>query len=315
MTQRLGLGPILAATITVHDLHSTEKRYLSVLGLQKIEEGVVTDEQALSWGAPGMAQRHFVILQPQSGEAGWIRLIEGNKVRTYRPLGHYGWSAIEIIVRDTEEVHRRMQKSDFQIIGEPRPLSSSPDIRAMQVLGPDGEVLYLTNVPIGASPRHQLPVAISDVDRIFIMVLGTPDFSYTHETYSSLFNLLKTTQTMRGRNFVGDGYGLKDEGQDLRMSTIQLNDCSLIQVDEMQLAATERPCRDGELPPGIAMVTFAADGISHLQEKALGPAIRQGGELYGAHQSLTLQGSGGEILELVDLPKKIGSSAPLDRFE
>ncbi len=295
------MGPILAATVTVADLPAAVARYTKTVGYEPAEAGRVAAAQAASWGAPAMAERPYQLMRPASGEPGWIRLVQGTCPPTYRPLAHHGWAAIEILLRDTDAMHERMKGSDFTIIGEPHPLKSSPEIKAMQVVGPDGEALYLTNVPKGASPLHELPQPQSDIDRIFIMVLGVPDFAATHADYAARFGVAKTSERTRGINFVGPGYGLEDLGKPLPMSTVQLDGRCVIQVDGMQPTATPRPCTDGELPPGIALVTFARGADAALAADALGPVYTGDAAWpYNGSRARTVRGAGGELYEFVD---------------
>jgi hypothetical protein len=295
-----GIGPILAATVTVVDLGDAIKRYTNVVGYVPEAAGVVSTAQAASWGAPAMVGRAWQLMRPKSREPGWIRLVEGTRPAAYRPLGHFGWGAIEILLRNTDHMYARMKGTEFTIIGEPHPLKSSPDIKAMQVLGLDGEALYLTNVPKGASPIHELPQPKSDVDRIFIMVLAVPDFAATHNDFAARFGLAKTSERTRSINFIGAGYGLEDAGQPLPMSTVQLDGRSVIQVDGMQPTATPRPCIEGELPPGIAMVTMASETIGGFADDALGsPYTGDASWPYQGADAVTVRGAGGELYEVV----------------
>lgn len=300
MTSNIQCGPILSATVTVADLAATTRRYAETLGYQADAAGTVSADQAGAWGAPAMAGRRWQLLRPDSGEPGWICLVEGTRPADYRPLAHHGWASMEILLRDTDAMHERMKGTDFTIIGEPHPLKASPEIKAMQVIGPDGEALYLTNVPKGASPAHELPQPKCDVDRIFIMVLGVPDFDATHADLEAKFGLKKTTSRTRGINFLGDGYGLEDEGKPLPMSTVQLAGRCVIQVDGMQPAATPRPCTAGELPPGVALVTLAYPSLAALEKAALGPSCASEGAGPVAGRCLTVRGAGGELYEVIE---------------
>ncbi len=297
-----GTGPILGATVIVADLAAAVSRYTKIVGYVPDASGRVSDAQATSWGAPAMAGRAWQLMRPESREPGWIRLVEGTRPAAYRPLAHYGWAAIEILLRNTDDMHARMKDTDFTIIGEPHPLKSSPDIKAMQVIGPDGEALYLTNVPKGASPSHELPQPQSDIDRIFIMVLGVPDFAATHADFEARFGLPKTTERTRGINFLGETYGLEEAGQPLPMSTVQLDGRCVIQVDGMQPTATPRPCAEGELPPGIAMVSVARKEIDSLSADALGPTyVGDQAWPYQGGRAVTVCAAGGELFEMVAL--------------
>ena len=101
-------------------------------------------------------------------------------------------------------------------------------------------------------------------------------------------------------NFLGADYGLEDAGHSLPMSTAQLDGRSVIQVDGMQPTATPRPCTDGELPPGIAMVTMARETTNGFAGDALGPAYTGDASWpYQGGNAVTVRGAGGELYEIV----------------
>ena len=55
-----------------------------------------------------------------------------------------GWNAAELIVEDVDGLAVQLENSPFKIIGSPADLSFTKNIRAMQVMGPANEILYLT---------------------------------------------------------------------------------------------------------------------------------------------------------------------------
>ena len=101
----------------------------------------------------------------------WLRLIEIKGIRNCRPV-----PAQWMDVAGDQRFMMWMPcdpgwtESPFQIIGEPANLDVSDDIRAMQVIGPAGEVLYLTEIK-AVVPPFELPFARCTVDRLFIPVL------------------------------------------------------------------------------------------------------------------------------------------------
>lgn len=301
MNRTFNLGPIIAATLTVKNINDTEKNYTSILGYKLEDEGYISYELACSWGAKKMQGKEWKLLKPLSNEPGSLRLVQGSIPKSYRPLGHFGWTAVEILIRDPDDMYKKMKNSVFEVIGSPRPLKTSPDIKALQVLGVDGEILYLTNVSEGASPMHILPSVKSNTDRVFIMVLGSKDHKNTIRFYNNHFGLLRATERVRARNFIGDSYGLKDEGRELKMSTIQLGGSSLIQVDSMQASASIAPVEWDMLPPGIAMVSFATNDLSKFTAISLGPEVVERDSIYSGSRALTIQGSSGELIELIDI--------------
>ncbi len=299
MSNKSSFGPILVATVTVSDIEESLNLYTKTLGYYLDCRGLVSSELAKSWKTNKMVNSEWALLKPKSKEFGWIRLIEGKIPKSFRPLGHYGWSAIEILVESPDDVYNKLLKSDFKIIGKPEPLISSPKIKAMQAMGLDGEVFYITNVPKGASPIHNLPKLKSKVDRVFIMVLASSDLKATHQQFSELFNISKLTEKKRGKNFVGKNYGLVVNNESLKMTTMQLKGECLIQVDTLPDSASFTPNLQGYLPPGIPIVTFIVRNLD-LSIFSDNEMIHEKSSFYEGRGSKTIIGSSGERIELID---------------
>jgi len=114
-----------------------------------------------------------------------IRLVEcESHGDPFRPLRHYGWAALEITIRDADALFAGLTASPFEIIGPPRPLEGMAAIYPGQVVGPDGEVLYLNEVRSDLSD-YDLPRADSFVDHIFIVVLAARDLESSLAFYES----------------------------------------------------------------------------------------------------------------------------------
>lgn len=295
------LGPVLGATVLVRDAEAAARTYQTYLGYVRDSGGAVGDDLAAAWATPGMAGRKHVWMRPESGEPGWLRFVEGEAPPSYRPLASTGWSAIEIVVENTPELAKRLQApgSPFTVIGEPRPLGSYPDIVAMQVIGPDGEVLYLTNVPNGGG-KHDIPSAKCFVDRIFIVVLAVPDFAANLADYKARFGLTQVSDHARGINFQGPAWGMDmPDFASLKMATLQLAGKSVIQVDQYTQAAPPRPVTPGQLPAGFAMTTFAVPSLTPHRASLIGPTARPAGAPYGGRETGVVRAPGGELIELV----------------
>jgi len=295
------LGPVLGATVLVRDAKAAARTYQANLGYVRASEGRIDDALATAWAAPRMAGRRFVWMRPESGEPGWLRFVEGTAPAAYRPLASTGWAAIEIVVENTPELAKRLTAlgSPFTLIGAPKALASYPDIVAMQVIGPDGEVLYLTNVPNGGG-KHDIPSARCYVDRVFIVVLGVPDFAASLADYKARFGLAQVSDHARGINFQGPTWGMNmPDFASLKMATLQLAGKSVIQVDQYTRGAPPRPMTPGELPAGFAMTTFAVPSLVPHRAGLLGPAVQPAGAPYGGRESGVLRLPGGELVELV----------------
>jgi hypothetical protein len=73
----------------------------------------------------------------------------------------------------------------------------------------------------------------------------------------------------------------------------------LVEVDGYPPAAVPRPCRSGELPAGMAIVTLLASSLDPVAARALAPPSLLKGMPYEGRRALTLRGAAGELVELV----------------
>jgi catechol 2,3-dioxygenase-like lactoylglutathione lyase family enzyme len=293
-----GAGPIVAATVAVPDAAAAAALYTRIFGYVETSAGQVPVELAESWGAPQAAGAATVWMQPASGAPGGIRLVEQPADPAYRPLATPGWSAIEILVRDTDAVAARLIDSPFEIIGPPQSLKNFPEIRATQAIGPAGEVLYLTTLPESVQ-GFDLPAAASLVDRVFIAVLATRSFEETLEWLSVKFAISPRPAHERGVYHEGDRYG-HVRANPLSMTTLQLTGQSLIQVDEYPHRAADRPVSPGALPPGFALASLAVPSVEPFERMALSAPVRPAAAPYDGRAALTIRAPEGWLVELIE---------------
>jgi len=183
------LKSIVMVTMLVTNLNAVEEAYDSYLGYQVVEEGQIDRSLGSVWGARGMNKHPYVIMQPKSGEEVYLRFIEDKSMTNYRPMGTHGWNSTEILVEDPDALAVQLSNSSFNIIGQPYDLYPTPDApRAMQVLGPSNEIIYLTRIIPGGS-GFNLGSAQSYVDRVFIMVVGGPSMKALQDFYSQKLNM------------------------------------------------------------------------------------------------------------------------------
>jgi catechol 2,3-dioxygenase-like lactoylglutathione lyase family enzyme len=179
----------------------------------------------------------------------------------------------------------RLEGTPFTVIGPPAPLEINPKVVAMQAIGPAGELLYFTRMPPGAS-KFGLGSARSFVDRVFIVVLGVHDIRRTLDFYHVTFGLPVTEPAPTRVEVLAEAWGLPRE-QPFLLGIARLPERFLIEVDEYPPAAGARNAAEGELPAGMAMVSFtvpvarpapfavrgaASDVEGHCPMRAAGPA-------------------------------------------
>jgi catechol 2,3-dioxygenase-like lactoylglutathione lyase family enzyme len=292
------LTAIIAVTLSVPDLGIAEDAYTRWLGYRIVDQGQVSPELAAGWNAPLAAGRRYALLQPSSGEPTWLRLVQGPPTPGFEVMKTHGWNSNEILVQDPDALALQLAAgSPFRIVGEPRPLSTSPAVRAMQAIGPAGELNYFTRIPATGSVFVKSQ-AKSFVDRTFIVVLGGPSMAAMQAFYRDTLGAPVTAPVAAKINVLQDAYGLGRE-VDTPLALVNFSDRFLIELDEYPPAAIPRPRRDGDLPPGMAMVSFVVDDLdARPLPWVVPPTVRKEAPYSGRRVGM-LVGPAGEWIELV----------------
>jgi hypothetical protein len=291
------LGPISAVTITTPDLAASLDAYERYLGYRCRLDGVVPDALAAFWSLPALTGRRMVLLVPESGASACLRLIEAPPDPDYRIFGTLGWNAAELIVQDVDLLAQRLTDSPFRIIGPPADLSFSDQIRAMQVVGPANEVLYLTMAK-SKLEQFDLPEARSFVDRVFIMILAGSSLEELQAWFSQHFGLPETPVIPSVISVLSEQWDLPQDYLH-PIAAVPLAGQCYVELDQMPAAARRRPAASGQLPPGIASVTFEVDA---LPPSLVGLRSQAPLDLppYGRRPALLTRGVAGELIELVE---------------
>lgn len=296
------LKSIVMVTILVTNLGDTETAYSDYLGYDVVERGKVSKVLAENWGTPTLAGEHCILMQPESDENVYLRFIQDPQKRTAIPMQRTGWNATEILVEDPDALAKKFKNdpdSPFKIIGGPDYLTEKENVKAMQVFGPSGEMVYLTNIIDPSKSAFNLGRATSFVDRVFIMVLGTHDVKETKQWYES--NL---------RHDVLGPYDYKitvlSKTYDLPadtiypLSMIQLPSHFMLEIDQYPPAAIDLNDMENQLPPGVLMVSFLTDEIDSLLPIAVDPPDTIKFTPYNNNETLVVRGNSGELIELIE---------------
>jgi catechol 2,3-dioxygenase-like lactoylglutathione lyase family enzyme len=211
-----------------------------------------------------------------------------------------GWNATEMLVEDPALLELRLKDSPFRVIGPPAPLDFNPTVVAMQALGPAGELLYFTRMPAGVS-KFGLGSATSFVDRVFIVVLAVHDVRGTLDFYAATFGLSVTEPVATRVGILAEAWGLPREHPFL-LGIVRLPERFLIEVDEYPSAAPPRTAADGELPSGMAMVSFEVPSLMPYAGQLLAPPTALAGTPYAGRRAGVMLGPGGEHIELIETP-------------
>ena len=246
---------LAGVTVVTPDLDAAMAAYERFLGYAGDLPTLVGETLAEAWGAPAAATARMAILRPESGEARFIRLVEGVPAAEFRPMTSLGWTAIEIVVQDLDALAMHLADSPFSIIGPPAVLDFefTDAISAMQVVGPGGEILYLTQID-GVVPGFDLPEAKSAVGQMFIMVLATAEIADTADFFATR-GARVGPQIAARIEILSAALGLPATHRH-QLLTAALAERSLIEIDALPVAAAARPASSIELPSGIAMVSL-----------------------------------------------------------
>lgn len=296
------LKSIFIVTMLVNQLDVTETAYARHLQYRTVERGTVAAQTASAWGADGMRDRRFVLMQPESGAEVYLRFIEDPAANSAPPpLTTHGWAATELLVTDLDALAARLTDSPFQVIGPPRDLYAAPKApRAMQVSGPSQEILYFTRAIPGGS-RFELGQAQTFVDRTFIVVVGGPSMADLRRFYADTLALAPAEPTPFIISVLARANDLPADST-FPLAVIQLAPGHLIELDEYPPATRARPVRAAELPPRMSMVTFLGQIPAGVSLPWRAPPKALSTPPYAGRQAGVLVGSAGEWIEIVTDP-------------
>ncbi|RDW74777.1 hypothetical protein BP6252_05919 [Coleophoma cylindrospora] len=289
-----------SATLVVPDVEVATQRFVEWFDYSVVEQGIVTQSLAAFWLSPGSAGRRYSVLQPASLAPVFLRFVEGLDVPGYQPMCTYGWAATEICVQDVEVVNERMLRSPFKIIGSPIALDGFPTVKAMQVRGPDSEIVYLTEILIGG-PSSGLPTVESLIDRPFIMVLACSDLRKSIAWMKEVFGLPVSDPVKIKSSVLSAAYGM-DPDEKHELCIVKGAGQTFLELDQCPESATIRPQHDDALPPGVAITTMIFPDFERLSGKWVMPPVTREGIVYGGCRVGMLQTPDGALLEVLEGP-------------
>ena len=293
-------GAILGGLSTVPNLDAALRGYRDCLGFEVVETGAVPSELAGSWGCAGNEGSPYAVMRPVSGAPCWLRLVEQPDHADFKPSSTYGWAAFECTVADVWHWPDVVEAAGFEIVGPPQILENiEPAFIPMQVLGTGREMVYLNQV-LGDLPQIDLPRAHAPVDRIFIVVLATPDRKASLEYYRDAIGLEPGEDFTLPYAMINDAFGLPADTL-TTISMVQSGRMPIIEVDDYPDAAAARARHDGLLPPGNALVTLAVRDLDICKVDWIAPPTVRKGALYEGRRAATTIGLGDELIECVEV--------------
>lgn len=292
------LKSIAVVTILVNQLAPVESAWLGELGYEAVHRGQIGDAPAAVWQAPSMAGAEFLIMGPASGEPVYVRVVEREGGTGPAPGLTYGWNATELLARDPDALQARFEDSPFEVVGPARPLWNAPNApRAMQAVGPANELLYFTRIIPDGFPTPMRP-ATTDVDRVFIMVVGGPSIAELQAFYRRLGLDVGEAQDFRITT-LSRAHGLPaDTTYPLAMAAMPRD--FLIELDGYPESATARESAGDELPPGVAMVSFIVDDLDALDVPFRAEPRAIGEFPYSGRRVAATVGPAGEWVEFIE---------------
>ena len=293
------LKSIVMVTMLVTNLNAVEEAYDSYLGYQVVEEGQIDRSLGSVWGARGMNKHPYVIMQPKSGAEVYLRFIEDKSMTNYRPMGTHGWNSTEILVEDPDALAVQLSNSSFNIIGQPYDLYPTPDApRAMQVLGPSNEIIYLTRIIPGGS-GFNLGSAQSYVDRVFIMVVGGPSMKALQDFYSQKLNMPVTEASDWTIGVISRLNNLPEDTV-YPLALVSFEQDFLIELDEYPSVVVPRKRAANHLPSSTSVVSFLVDSLDNFDIKWRRPPRTIQDFPYNGRKVGVTIGPAGEWIELIE---------------
>lgn len=294
------LSAILVVTLVVADLDSTRSAYVDWLDYRVAAAGHVSPELAASWAASAAAGSRYVLLQPASGADAWLRVIERPHAAGYRAMHSTGWTANEILVEDPIDLAARFTKttSPFKVVGPPAPLGSNGKVIAMQAIGPAGELNYFTRIPPEGGTFIKTPAA-SRIDRTFIAVVGGRSMESMRAFYRDALGMTTLDPYPSAVQVVNEARGLPADHQ-MRLSVVPISPASILELDEYPSDTVDRVVPAGDLPAGMAMVSFLVDSLdSRTLVWRAAPQTRDEPP-YSGRRAAVVVGAAGEWIELIE---------------
>ncbi|TRX55048.1 hypothetical protein [Thalassomonas sp. M1454] len=283
-------GPVIGASLVCADIDAVSRIYQANFSMSAAQPGVISKEQADFWQSPHLAGAEQIILTSPSG-ANWLRLISDKTAEKVTPLANYGWMSLEVNVANVDQCAAKLS-TDFSVLGAPANLELSDAIKAMQVAGPVGEVLYLTEIK-AAVPPFELPMTDAELDCLFIPVLKSPDRAASLAFYEHI-------NSHKGLSFdtkitVLNRYHNIDISHQYPVATLQFKGESLIEIDQVESGNSNS---NAGLPAGIALMTLEVSEFpSDIDE--LASLVTVNDSYYGSSEVKLYRGPAGELVELV----------------
>ena len=298
--QSRALRRIEIATHCVPELDACIPAYCDLLDYQLVAAGRLPEGLCDAWDASNMADMRYALLQPASGAEVYLRFIETGNSGGYWPPVTQSWIATEGLTTDPDALLEKLQGTAFTHIGGPGNLYPGPkSARALQMAGPAGELMYFTRILPGGS-RFGLHGAKSFVDRPFIMVVGGLSMADIQEFYGGVLGLRVSEPSPFRIGQMSRVLGM-DAQTAYPVSLARIPGRSfLIELEELPAGIERRNVPEGQLPEGLAMVSFTSAPLDELNLNYRATPRTIDLPPYNGRKVAVIEGPAGEWLELID---------------
>jgi len=291
------LKELALITITVSNLAQVQSAWQQEFDYEVVDRGKVSAELADYWNAEATTGSGYVVMQPANQAPVYIRFVEDAAVKDYTAMTSYGWNATELLVSDPDKLAAGMAGSAFEIVGPPKDLWPAPDApRAMQVVGPGREMVYLTQNNKAAAAL-QLDASMPLAERPFIMVLGGPSMTEMTEFYSGTLGLKVDPPSPWKITMISKANDLNPDTV-YPLAIVHTSPGYLIELDELPEPIGAREVKSGHLPPGAAIVGFSSDGVSAKVDWVSAPRTLDEFP-YSGRKAGIFRGPAGELVEVI----------------
>jgi catechol 2,3-dioxygenase-like lactoylglutathione lyase family enzyme len=288
------------ATINTPDYESTVGWYAKWFDYATQQNDKVSDALAYSWAAPAMAGKRFSLMASKGSPDVFLRIVEGDRTPPFNPRTTYGWGSLEFIVDDLDKQFQIMKAGGVKIFREPASLGGIfASIHAMQLFGPM-DITHNLTVEKGDRAMSNLPVAKSQVDRPFLIGANGPDLNAMRDFYVKTFNMSKGPDYDYPVPVMAEALNLPKDHL-FKLSLVRSAEKgNTIELHDLPKPGGPRPVIPGQLPPGVAMVSFGVKDLNVIAAHFLNSPEAQEGVAYAGKRSVTLKGAAGELIELIE---------------
>jgi len=291
------LGRLLGATISVPDLAGAVAAYERSLGFVLRGEGVIPDALAHAYAAPAAAGSRYAIVGAASDTDVVLRLVGGPQPPSFAPLRVSGWSSLVLPVQAVDELAKSLVDTAFAALDRVRETTiAGVNGRVLHVRGPGNEVLSF----IETKPGGPLPTPRARIDSVFAASIACPELDRATEFYENKLLLDVAPVTPMTLWAVNDAFGF-DGPTRHEVRLISLPGSTMIELQQFPESVVRRPAVPRHLPPGIALVSFAATStLDDVPVYSLTGQQRIDEAPYGGRTQMTFYGAANEMIELIE---------------